>query len=151
MSLLGDVIGGLTGATSGGQGGDLMSGLASLMGGESGGGNAQLMNLAMSVLNQQGGVQGLMESLQQQGLGEHVASWVGTGENMPISAEQIQNVIGSDQLGAIAQQAGLSHGDAASGLAAMLPQVIDKLSPEGSMLDNDLVKQGLGALASKFF
>lgn len=134
MGLL-DAVGGLLG-----QGGQGQEGLAQ--------GNP-LMGAVMGLIqNHPGGIQGLLGQLQEKGLGEQVASWIGTGENQPISAEHIQEALGSDQLQQLAGQLGLSHGEAASGLASMLPQVVDKLSPQGSLpeggLGMDLLKKFLG-------
>jgi uncharacterized protein YidB (DUF937 family) len=81
-----------------------------------------------------------------------VASWVGTGQNLPVSAEQIQAVLGSGQLGQIASQLGLNESQAAGGLADLLPQVIDSLTPNGQLPQgDDLLAQGLDMLKGKLF
>ena len=71
--------------------------------------------------------------------------------NMPISGGQLQEILGSGSIGQIAQQLGLSHGDASSGLAQMLPQIIDKLTPTGQVTtgDDDALKQALAALTKR--
>ena len=79
------------------------------------------------------GLGSLIEAFQRNGLGEQVQSWIGTGQNLPISAEQLQQALGGDQLGNIAQQLGMSQGDASSGLASLLPQLIDTLTPQGAV------------------
>ena len=71
--------------------------------------------------------------LQASGLGDQAASWIGKGENLPIGGDQIEALLGSDKLQAIAGQLGLGTGEAAGGLANLLPQVVDKLTPEGSI------------------
>ena len=128
-------------------------GLLDMVGGLMGqGGQAQgnpLMGAVMGLIqNHPGGLQGLLGQFQEKGLGDQVASWIGTGQNQPISAEHIQAALGSDQLQQLAGQAGLSHGEAASGLAELLPQVIDKLSPGGSLPEGggalDMLKKFLG-------
>jgi uncharacterized protein YidB (DUF937 family) len=103
------------------------------------------------ISNHQGGIQGLINQFTQSGLGEHVQSWVGTGQNLPVSADQIIQVLGGQggQLQQLAQQFGLTHDQAASGLAQHLPSVIDQLTPNGS-IQHDLVAQGLSLLKSKF-
>lgn len=126
---------------------DMMGGLMG-QGGQEQGGNP-LMGAVMGLIqNHPGGLQGLLGQFQAQGLGDHVASWIGTGENQPISAEHIQAALGPDQLQQLASQAGLSHGETASGLAGLLPQVIDKLSPGGSLPEGggamDMLKKFLG-------
>jgi uncharacterized protein YidB (DUF937 family) len=98
-----------------------------------------------------GGLQGLLKSFQDNGLGEIAASWVSTGQNQPITAAQIQQVIGSERLASIAQKFGLSPDAVAAGLAQMLPHVIDSLSPNGQLPANHLVEQGLSLLKSKLF
>ena len=80
-----------------------------------------------------GGLAALVQQFSEGGLGAVVQSWVGTGANLPISAEQVQSVLSSDQLRAMAAQTGLSHSDLASQLAQLLPQVVDHLTPNGEM------------------
>jgi uncharacterized protein YidB (DUF937 family) len=98
-----------------------------------------------------GGLQGLVKTLQDKGLGNEVASWIGTGQNMPVTADQIVQVIGNDRLQSIAQKFGLSPQTLSSGLAEMLPHVIDHLSPNGQLPANHLVEQGLSLLKGKLF
>ncbi|HEY1148055.1 MAG TPA: YidB family protein [Pseudoduganella sp.] len=93
---------------------------------------------------QTGGLQGLVEAFQQGGLGHLVQSWVGTGENLPISAEQLQAVLGSERLQAIAASIGLDPQQVAAQLAQLLPQVVDRLTPNGAIPDSR------GALDSLF-
>ena len=127
MGLLDSVLGSAMGAMGGGQGGGagaLIQVLGSLMGGQGGGAGA---------LGSLGGLGGLLGQLQQGGLGDAVASWVSTGQNMPVSADQITAALGHGKLNEMAQQAGVPAGDLASQLSQYLPQVIDKLSPNGSM------------------
>jgi uncharacterized protein YidB (DUF937 family) len=103
----------------------------SLLGGQ--GSQSGMMGMVMGLLQQQGGLQGLLGKLNDSGLGEHAASWVGRGQNLPISADQIQALLGSDALKSLASQAGMGHEEAAGGLAQLLPQVVDKLTPEGQV------------------
>ena len=111
--------------------------LGMVTGGQQGGGNAALINVVVGMLanNSQGGGGGglgdLIGKFQQAGMGDVVGSWIGSGQNVPISGDQLHNVLGSDTISSIAQQLGLSHGDAAGQLAKMLPQVLDKLTPSG--------------------
>lgn len=98
-----------------------------------------------------GGLQGLIKTFQDKGLGNEVASWISTGQNMPVTADQILQVIGNDRLQSIAQKFGLSPQTLSSGLAEMLPHVIDKLSPNGQLPANHLVEQGLSLLKGKLF
>ena len=78
-----------------------------------------------------GGLGDLISKFQRGGLGDVAASWVGSGQNLPISGDQLSNVLGSDILSQIASQLGVSQGEAAGRLSQMLPEVIDHLTPQG--------------------
>ena len=88
------------------------------------------------IQNQPGGLAGMVESFHQKGLGDVVSSWVSTGQNLPISADQISHVLGSDQVKAMAARAGISPDAAGSQLASLLPSIIDKLTPNGHVGDS---------------
>lgn len=120
-----------------------------VLGGLSGGGAGQspLMQLVQAVLQQEGGLMGLVSKLQTGGLAEQVASWIGNGANLPVSGEQIRAALGGDLLASLAGQSGLSPQAASEGLADQLPALIDKLSPGGQLEGNEkLVQQGLSML-----
>jgi uncharacterized protein YidB (DUF937 family) len=128
-------------------------------GGSQGGGGAQgaLLNAVVGMLANQGGAGGsgglgdLIGKFQQGGLGNVIGSWVGTGQNLPISPDQLNNVLGSDMIGNLAKQLGLSHGDVAGQLSQMLPQVVDHLTPHGQVPEGGLgsVTDLLGQLMQK--
>jgi len=128
--------------------------LGGLMGGMpgSGAGTQQqqnpLMLIALQLLQQNGGLQGMLSKFQQAGYGSQADSWVSTGQNMPISADALQQVLGQGQLGQIAQQLGMSQGDAAGGLASLLPQMVDRMTPQGQVPadHDDIVAQALELL-----
>ena len=113
-----------------------------------GGGQGGLMDIVSGLINnpQTGGIQGLIKSFQEKGLGDAVSSWIGTGANQAISGDQIQHVLGSEQVQALAQKFGLSSADISGGLANLLPQVIDKLTPTGQVPEGGLLEQGLSML-----
>ncbi|MBT9519438.1 MAG: DUF937 domain-containing protein [Dechloromonas sp.] len=122
--------------------------VGALAGGQSGG-NSPLLNVVMQLINnpQTGGLGGLVQSFQQGGLGTIVNSWVSTGQNLPISAEQIQAVLGGGKLQEIAAQLGVSTEQASGGLADLLPQLVDKLTPNGQVPEGgDLLAQGFDML-----
>ena len=121
--------------------------VGALAGGQSGNGN-QLLDVVMQLINSQpGGLGGLVQSFQQGGLGEIVNSWVLTGQNLPVSAEQLQSVLGGGHLQDIAAQLGMSPEQATGGLADLLPQVVDNLTPNGQLPEGgDLLAQGLDML-----
>jgi uncharacterized protein YidB (DUF937 family) len=112
-----------------------------------------MLESIMAILksSESGGAEGLLNTFKEKGLGEVMSSWIGTGENIPISSEQIQQVLGSDQVQQIAEKLGVSPDDASSGLAEMLPQIVDKLTPDGTLPTQDLLHQGLGMIADKLF
>lgn len=124
-----------------------------LTGGATGAGGGQ--GLAACVLellsNRQGGISGLVETFQQNGLGHIVSSWIGTGGNLPVSAEQIQQVLGNEQIEAFAQKAGIAPEAASSQLAEVLPGVVDKLTPDGEVPQGgDLMSTGMALLQGLF-
>jgi uncharacterized protein YidB (DUF937 family) len=107
--------------------------------------------LASSVMqmvnNQPGGISGLLQQFHDKGLGGLVTSWVGTGQNLPISAEQLQNVLGSEQVKELAAKAGISPEAASSHLAQLLPMLIDKLTPNGQVSQSSsMLEQCMGML-----
>lgn len=111
-----------------------------------------LMQAVVGLLGQQsavGGLGGLIQAFQKNGLGEIVNSWVSTGTNLPISPEQIQQGLGSDLLKQLASQVGLSPEATGGQLANLLPGLIDKLTPEGKLPDTTLIEQGLNLLRGK--
>jgi len=126
---------------------------AALSSGQSQGNQGGMMDVISHLLSdpKTGGLQGLLKSFQDKGLGDIAASWVGSGPNQPITAAQIQQVIGSDRLASISQKVGLSPDTVAAGLAEMLPHVIDHLSPNGQLTADHLVEQGLSLLKTKLF
>jgi uncharacterized protein YidB (DUF937 family) len=94
--------------------------------------NPLATGLLQMINNHPGGLPALMQSFHDKGLGEIASSWVGSGPNLPISADQIQHVLGSDAVKQLAAKAGISPDAAGSWLAALLPFLIDKLTPNGS-------------------
>jgi uncharacterized protein YidB (DUF937 family) len=111
--------------------------------------SSPLLNIVMQLINnpQTGGLGGLVESFQQGGLGEVVNSWVSTGQNLPISAEQIKAVLGGGQLQEIAAQLGVSTEQVSGSVADLLPQVIDKMTPNGQLPEGgDMLSQGMDLL-----
>lgn len=116
-----------------------MAALSSLLGGN--GGN---LNLGA-----------ILSKMQQSGLGDIAASWLGNGANAPLSAEAVTDLIGSDQLAAFASRFGLSAESAKAAVASALPEMVDKASPNGSPLENILGTiggvDGISELMNKLF
>ncbi len=114
-----------------------------------GGSNPEVAGVLEMIQNHPGGVDGLVQAFHTNGLGGVVSSWTGTGANQPISAEQIQQVLGSEKVQAFAQKLGVSPQAASSTLAQLLPTVIDKLSPNGAVTDHsNLLQMGESILSS---
>ena len=107
-----------------------------------------LLQIALQILQQSGGLQGLLAKFQQAGFGEQAQSWISPGQNMPISPDALSQIFGQGQLGRIAQQLGMSNDEAADGLAQVLPNVVDEMTPQGQIPDNDtdLVSRALAIL-----
>ncbi len=129
--------------------------LNSVLGAIGGGDNNQLMSTVMSMLNGNeneagNGIGGLLEQFQQNGLGDAVQSWLGSGSNLPISGEQLASVFGSDKISELAQQAGLSTDEISGKLADLLPQAVDKLTPDGQVPTGNLDLGSLGSLLGGF-
>lgn len=89
-----------------------------------------------------GGLNGLVEKFNQAGLGNVIRSWIGTGENLPISADQISQVLGNETVGKIASQFGIDPSQLAGQLSAVLPGLVDKLTPEGAAPEGGLGNTG---------
>lgn len=100
------------------------------------GGGTALLRSAMSMLQQNGGLPGVLDMFRKSGMGAHVDSWVGTGANMPLSPDQLQSVFGHAAIGSTASQLGVPHGNACSALADLLPELIHQLTPNGSVPDD---------------
>jgi uncharacterized protein YidB (DUF937 family) len=146
MGLL-DVVGGMLGGQQGqGQGGGGLGDLAAMLGqggaqGSGQGGQAALLQMVLSMLannGQGGGLAGLMEKFQSAGLGEQMNSWVGSGQNLPVSPEQLGGVFGQDQMSQMAEKMGLSTGDLGTQLSQMLPQAVDQVTPGGQVPEGGL-------------
>lgn len=99
------------------------------MGGEQGG----MAQVAMEMLNQNGGLQGVLAKFQQGGLGELAASWVSKGDNLPISAEQISSVLGNGAIAEMAAKFGINPDTLSAQIAEHLPTMVDKLTPDGEV------------------
>ncbi len=138
MGLLDSVLGGVMGAVQGQQSG----------------GNSDLLQAVIGMLGNDapgGGLGALVQQFQRGGLGDVVQSWISSGQNLPVSADQLSNVLGGDTLGALAGKLGMNSGDLAGQLSQMLPQVVDKLTPGGQMPEGGLGNIGdlLGQLLKR--
>jgi len=114
--------------------------------GETSGGANPLMGILSGLLTQSGGLQGLANKFSQSGQGDAFSSWVGMGENQPISSNQMQQALGSDQVRAVAARMGVDPELASNFLAEYLPKIVDKLTPAGKIDPAADHQQGLAAL-----
>jgi uncharacterized protein YidB (DUF937 family) len=125
---------------------EIIKGVGSqLLGGKKQGG---LMEQVLGLISnpQMGGLSGLVDQFKNNGLGDAVSSWISRGGNQPVSGEQMEQTLGKAKIQEIAEKLGISGADASGGLAAFLPQVIDKLTPDGTVPEGDQLDQGLSFL-----
>jgi uncharacterized protein YidB (DUF937 family) len=92
---------------------------------------AGMVTVVNGILERHGGVQGVVGEFERNGFGQTVQSWVGTGPNDPISAGDIQRVLGPDLLQQLSAKSGLSQQDLADKLTQILPRAVDHLTPDG--------------------
>ena len=96
-----------------------------------------------------GGLAELLERFQRAGYGEQVRSWVGTGQNMPLPSDALESVFGRGGLAEIARRAGLSEQDTTRGLSQLMPEVVDRVTPEGRVPAADSLLASVDALARR--
>ncbi|VVE63393.1 hypothetical protein PAN31117_01223 [Pandoraea anapnoica] len=148
---LGGALGGMLGGGAAG-GAGAAGGLGGLLGGLLGGAQSPAAGAPGApeggLLGQLGGLGGLAQVLNQGGLGEALNSWVGTGANQAVSADQVTQALGpGGQLQQLASSAGVSESEAAQELSDLLPKVVNQLTPNGSLPQGSL---DLASLAQQF-
>jgi uncharacterized protein YidB (DUF937 family) len=118
--------------------------------------NPQAVAAVMSLLSSRdtsvggiGGLGGLVGAFQKKGLGDMVASWISTGPNPPVTANQVTDVLGSDVVKQFAAKAGVSGSEAGGLLASLLPAVVDHLTPNGKVPESNALESTLGGLLSQ--
>lgn len=92
---------------------------------------AGMVSVVGDILEKHGGVSGVVDQFQRQGFGDTVKSWVGTGQNMPISPDDLHSALGPDTMNQLAAKLGMTPQELAAKLSTVLPQAIDKLTPQG--------------------
>jgi len=112
--------------------------------------HASALNAILSLINspQVGGLAGLQSMFQQGGLGHIMSSWIGNGPNLPVSANQLQNVLHGGALQQAAQQAGMDSSQFTNTMSTLLPHLVDKVSPNGQLPDASALQQMLKGLAA---
>lgn len=112
--------------------------------------HAGALGMLLEYINspQVGGISGLQQMFEQKGLGGIVSSWIGTGQNSPISADQVQHVLHGNTLQEIAAKTGMGEGQLSSVFSQLLPHVVDKLTPNGQVPEPGALSQMMKGLAA---
>lgn len=111
----------------------LFDNLAGSVLGKLGGEQGNMAQVAIDLFNQNGGVEGILQKFKDNGLAQQAASWVGTGENQPITPEQVASVLGEGAVADLAAKVGLTPEVISNKIAEHLPAIIDKLTPNGEV------------------
>ena len=115
-----------------------------------GGGQGGMAQIAMEMLSGNGGIGGILDKFKAGGLGDAAASWVGKGENLPVSADQISSVLGNEQIAAMAAKFGIDPATLSAQIAEHLPTVIDKATPDGEVAADDCCRN-FSSFSTAFF
>jgi len=143
MGLLAQVLNGLANNALGGRSGARRNGLSPVL--------VALLPVVLNMLSQRGhpgasasggwvgpgGLGDLIGQLTQKGYGRQATSWVGTGVNEPLPPQAIDDIFGRDGLHRIAHDAGIGEDEARTGLSALLPDVVDHFTPEGTLPEGE--------------
>jgi uncharacterized protein YidB (DUF937 family) len=111
-------------------------------------GHPGLAEVVTTLMRNGGGLQGLIDQFEQQGLGHLVASWVGTGANLAITPDQVRSVLGEPHIAEVAAKLGLSPQDVANQLAGLLPHAVDSVTPAGAVPQGNLLDAALSAFSA---
>ncbi|HAB53849.1 MAG TPA: hypothetical protein DCE80_17005 [Ignavibacteriales bacterium] len=130
---------------------DILNTLKSVLDSQAGNQQPDLMSAVLNLVGRQsGGLDGFIQQFTSKGLGDIAQSWVSTGKNLPISPNQLQSVLGSDVVKGLASKLGMDNNALTSQLSTLLPQVVDKLTPDGKIPTGDIVSQGMNLLGGLF-
>jgi uncharacterized protein YidB (DUF937 family) len=111
----------------------LLSGMAQQGGGQSEAATNPLLQIALQLLTSSGGLSGLAQQFQQAGLGPQMGSWISTGQNLSISPDQLLQALGQGRMQEMAAGTGMDMGQLSGGLSDLLPQLVDRLTPQGQI------------------
>jgi uncharacterized protein YidB (DUF937 family) len=114
------------------------------------GASGQMVEQVAAMMGGSGGLAALLQKFRNAGCGSAVDSWVGTGANQPISPEHVERALGGDAIQSIAAKLGLNPQQASTGLAALLPHMVDKLTPNGAVPEPSMLQQALSAFKTKW-
>lgn len=130
--------------------------LSSILGGLTGGrgtgtgvGGSLLLQLALMMLQKNGGLDGVLGKFRQAGMGAQADSWVSNGQNMNVSPDELQQIFGSGSINDVASQLGMSQNQAGSAMSQMLPELINQLTPQGQVTSesDNSIAEALESLA----
>jgi uncharacterized protein YidB (DUF937 family) len=128
----------------------MTEGLSGALSGLLGGKGGDLIKAALQMFqgggSKEGGLAGLLDQFMGAGLGDKAESWVSTGQNQAISGDEVEQALGSNKVDELAQKAGVSHDEAKQGMAEAIPQVVDKVTPEGKVPEPSSLQEMLSRL-----
>lgn len=113
----------------------LFDNIAGAVLGKLGGEQGSMVQIAMDLFHDNGGLSGILEKFKENGMADEAASWVGKGTNLPISAEQVASVLGDGEIAQMAAKFNITPEALSSKIAEYLPMVVDKLTPDGEVKD----------------
>jgi uncharacterized protein YidB (DUF937 family) len=110
---------------------------------------AMLLPLALQWVQRNGGIGAVLQRFQQKGYSQQAASWMSVGANDALAPQAIDEVVGMDELSRLSQQLGVSHHDVSGGLAQILPEVVNQMTPDGRLPEDGegVLNQGISALS----
>lgn len=114
-------------------------------------GNQQpgVLSAVSGLITNNGGLSALISRFTQNGLGGHVQSWIGKGENIPITGEHVRQVFGADQIQQVAHQLGTDSTQSSNMIASVLPGLVDKATPQGQVVSDEEAEHGISSLLPK--
>jgi uncharacterized protein YidB (DUF937 family) len=127
---------------------DILNTIKSALGG--GDKKDDMMSTVMGLLGGTGGLNNIISQFTSKGLGDVIGSWVSTGKNLPITPEQLKGVLGDDTVKNIASKLGIDSNALTSQLSNLLPNVVDKLTPDGKVPEGDIMSKGMDMLGGFF-
>ena len=122
--------------------------LGSLLGGLNKDQSGNMLSSVAGLLQGSGGIQGLLSKFSSHGLGDLVKGWISTGPNPPATPQNVEQVFGASQLNELASKVGVTVSDISAHIAKLLPQLVDKMTPDGKVPDAQTEQNGLSSLLS---
>ncbi len=128
---------------------DILNGLKSTIGG--GGNQNEIVSSIINLIGvQSGGLNGLVRQFTNKGMGNLISSWIGTGQNLPISSSQLNDVLSFDTIKNLSSKLGIDENTLTGHLSDLLPKVVDNLTPDGKIPDGDILNKGKSLLSELF-